>query len=86
MNSKHPKANGQLSFALVFESVMSLVYLAVAYILLSGQFNDRFNETFNDNIRLPLGVLFLIYGIFRIYRAIRKIKSTMGEKTNEEND
>jgi len=49
---------------------MSLLYLGVAYILLftnilEGKISER-------NIRLALGILLGLYGIFRVYRVIKK--------------
>ena len=53
----------------VFESVMAFFYLAVAYILL---FTERFADSIVKEIRLPLGILLGVYGLFRVYRAIRR--------------
>ena len=54
----------------IFECVMALVYLAVSFILL---FTRLFEDSISDNnVRLFLGILLGFYGIFRVYRAIRK--------------
>jgi hypothetical protein len=49
---------------------MSLFYLAFAVIFL---FTDLFMDTVSGTIRLLVGILLGIYGIFRIYRALRKL-------------
>ena len=63
----------------VFESVMAFFYLAVAYILLC---TERFADSIVKEIRLPLGILLGVYGLFRIYRAVRRffIKKTDPEE------
>lgn len=54
----------------VFECVMALIYLLVSYSLLA---TDLFKDgMLPKDIRLGLGILFGVYGIFRIIRAIRK--------------
>ena len=53
----------------VFESVMACFYLAVAYVLLC---TNRFADSIMNDIRLPLGILLGVYGLFRAYRAIRR--------------
>lgn len=59
----------------IFECVMSVLYLAIAYTLL---LTNIFKESLPKEIRIALGVLFIIYGVYRIIRAIRK-----GLKMNE---
>jgi len=54
----------------IFECVMAVLYLVIAYTLLM---TDYFKEAaLPKGIRIGLGVLFMLYGIFRIFRAIRK--------------
>ena len=67
---KEPGLNAGLY---VFECVMSLLYLGVSYILI---FTKLFEDTVSDkNIRLLLGLLLGFYGIFRVYRAIKKFQN-----------
>jgi hypothetical protein len=82
MSKKNPKVNGQRSVAIIFECFMSLVYLIFAYALLTGVFNERFNDTFNSKVRLPLGIVLVIYGLFRIRRAIVKIKAAKSDESD----
>lgn len=54
----------------IFECVMSVIYLIVAYVLL---FTNTFKGSMmSDGVRIGLGIIFALYGIFRVYRAIRK--------------
>ena len=61
----------------VFESVMAFFYLAVAYILL---FTERFADSIVKEIRLPLGILLGVYGLFRVYRAIGRLTAPKSPK------
>ena len=70
-NKKNPIQNLGLY---IFECIMALLYLAVSFILL---FTKLFGNSIPDkNLRLFLGILLGFYGIFRVYRAIRKYKLT----------
>jgi membrane protein required for beta-lactamase induction len=62
------KQQSQISY--IFECVMSLFYLAFSVIFL---FTDLFEDTVYGMVRLLVGILLGIYGIFRIYRALRKL-------------
>ena len=55
----------------IFECTMSLLYLAMSFVLL---FTKLFEDAISDkSIRLGLGILLGFYGIFRAYRAIKKL-------------
>jgi len=53
---------------LVFESVMSLFYPAFGIAMIAVNFFQL-----NPYINIALGVLFCLYGIFRIYRSYKKL-------------
>jgi len=53
----------------IFESVMSLFYLAFGIVLIATDFF----RTFGDVVRIGLGAIFILYGIYRIYRACKKL-------------
>ncbi|MDR0541859.1 MAG: hypothetical protein LBH19_06565 [Dysgonamonadaceae bacterium] len=80
MNNKKLKVSGPRLFVLIYDSVIAFLYLALAFILLSGLLTDRFTESFN-RLRLPLGIILAIYGLFKAYTAVRKYKSA-----NDKND
>ncbi len=70
MQRENRKEPGQNTGLYIFECAMSLLYLCMSYILL---FTRIFEDAVSDkNIRLVLGILLGVYGIFRIYRAVRK--------------
>jgi hypothetical protein len=48
---------------LIFGVVMTLIYIMMAYMLI---FTDIFN--FDKTLRIIIGVLFFLYGIFRGFR------------------
>ncbi|MDL2223358.1 hypothetical protein LJB98_04575 [Bacteroidales bacterium OttesenSCG-928-M11] len=66
LNSNRSQSLG----AFIFECVMAVLYLAISYSFL---FTSIFNTVIvNPTIRQILGALLGLYGIFRVYRAIRK--------------
>jgi amino acid permease len=79
MANKKLKVNGPRSFVLIYDSVIALIYMALAFILLSGMLTDRFTESFNQ-LRLPLGIIMAVYGLFKVYTAVRKFKSANDER------
>jgi hypothetical protein len=74
MNSK--KSNrwgGQKIALLAFEGAMSVLYLVFAVLFLfPSLFHLQFASQL-ESIRIVLGVILGIYGIFRVYRVIKKL-------------
>lgn len=62
----------------VFECLMALFYVAIAYVLLC---TELFADRISGKIRLALGILLGVYGLFRAYRAIRR---SLVKKTDPE--
>ena len=54
----------------IFECVMALAYVAISVVLL---FTPIFNQRIQEGIRLGLGITLGLYGLFRVYRAYKKI-------------
>jgi len=73
MDSNETDKYGGVKLALfVFECAMAIIYLALGIILL---FTPLLNYTgFPSSIRIGLGIVFGLYGVFRVYRAYLKIK------------
>ncbi len=72
MNDKdNQKVDGRYVIICIFESLMSVLYLCMAYILIATKIFENIAAVF----RIPFGILLAIYGVFRVYRAIRKLKS-----------
>ncbi len=70
MKDSKQKIGAKELFLMVFESVMAVFYLFLAYML---AFTPVFEHIMDYPIRLGLGVILGLYGIFRIYRAVEKI-------------
>ena len=68
MSDYNPSHKPQL-YLYIFECVMSVAYLGIAYILLA---TNIFTETMSTGIRVGLGIVFIVYGIFRVIRVVRK--------------
>ncbi len=75
-NNSDTRQRGQNASLYIFECIMSVIYLIIAYTLL---FMDVFKGTMSNGVRIGLGVVFAGYGVFRVYRAIKK-----SMKKNEE--
>jgi hypothetical protein len=67
------KLQGQKLVFLVFECAMAVFYLLFASVFIyPSLFHLQFAEQL-EGIRVALGVVVGIYGIFRVYRAIKKL-------------
>ena len=68
---RRPKKNNIQKLGLfIFECVMSLVYVALSVILL---FTPFFNRSVPEGLRIGVGIVIGLYGLFRVYRAYVKI-------------
>jgi len=54
----------------IFECIMALFYVAICIVLL---FTPLFNHFIQKGLRIGLGVVCGLYGLFRIYRAYNKL-------------
>ena len=54
----------------IFECVMALLYVAVSIILL---FTPLFDRSIQGGLKITLGIICGLYGLFRVYRAYNKI-------------
>jgi hypothetical protein len=73
-NKKADKRETQKTILLIFEAAMSVLYLVFAVIFL---FPSLLHIAFSpqlEGIRVALGIVLGIYGIFRVYRVIRKLR------------
>ena len=78
MQRNNGREPGQNPGLYIFECVMALLYITISCIVLFTQIGI---DAISGNLRLALGIILGIYGIFRIYRAIKKYKEnkTSGE-------
>ena len=64
------KTRGQSVGMFVFECVMAVLYLLLGIVFL---FTPLFDGAIAGWVKIALGVLLSVYGVFRVYRAVRKI-------------
>ncbi|MDO4725695.1 MAG: hypothetical protein Q4A56_00540 [Porphyromonadaceae bacterium] len=65
------KYKGKALAIMIFESAMAVFYLLAGVGLLLWHKAETIIQ--NQPIRIVIAVLFLLYGIFRVYRAIKKL-------------
>jgi hypothetical protein len=70
MNSKETGRERIKLALLIFECVMAVFYLIIGSVFL---FTSFYLYLISGMIRIALGIIFGLYGIFRIYRAIKKL-------------
>jgi len=70
MDSDDTKYNAQKLGLFIFECVMAFAYIALSIVLL---FTHLLNHRIQDGLRIGLGVILGLYGLFRVYRAYLKI-------------
>jgi hypothetical protein len=71
MDSESTDKYTGLRFGLfVFESVMAVAYLVIGVVLL---FTNFLNNRLHPGMRIGLGITLGLYGVFRVYRAYKKI-------------
>ncbi|MDR0546340.1 MAG: hypothetical protein LBG77_01925 [Dysgonamonadaceae bacterium] len=72
-NTEEPQKQGGLQkFATGFEAVMAILYLVFASIFLFPSW-WHIQLNFNKGICIGFGIILAVYGVFRIYRAIKKL-------------
>lgn len=67
---KKDKYYGAKLALFVFECAMSIVYVVLSIMLL---FTSFFNRTVPEGLRIGVGCVIGLYGLFRVYRAYIKI-------------
>ncbi|MDR1436746.1 MAG: hypothetical protein LBI65_01375 [Candidatus Symbiothrix sp.] len=64
------KREGQKLALFIFECVMAVLYLFIGIVFL---FTSFYIYLIDGTVRIALGIVFGLYGIFRIYRALKKL-------------
>jgi len=67
---KTEKFDGQKLGLFIFECFMAIVYVALSIVLL---FTSFFNHSVPEGLRIGVGIVIGLYGLFRVYRAYVKI-------------
>jgi len=71
-SGKMKQYNVQKLGVFIFESVMAIVYIVLSIILL---FTSYFhNSVITGGLRIGLGIVLGLYGLYRVYRAYVKMK------------
>jgi tryptophan-rich sensory protein len=70
ITKKSNRLDGQKIAWIIFECTMSVLYLGFGVVLLG---TSIFESVFYGGIRIALGIVIGLYGIFRIYRAAKKV-------------
>jgi hypothetical protein len=65
-----------MSISIIARTIMGVIYLGSGIFLLVG--NNIFN--FTDFQKYGLGVVLVIYGIYRLYISLKKIKEIQNEE------
>jgi len=68
--NERKKFDGQKLGLFIFECVMAVVYVALSIVLL---FTSFFNRSVPEGLRIGVGIVIGLYGLFRVYRAYIKI-------------
>ena len=55
---------------MIFECVMALAYVGISIVLL---FTPLLNRNLQGGLRIGLGVILGFYGVFRVFRACKKL-------------
>ena len=72
-NKETDKREGPRLALLIFEGAMSIFYLLFSVVFLFPSLSPVPITTQFGGIRIALGIILGIYGIFRVYRVIRKL-------------
>ncbi|MDR0798272.1 MAG: hypothetical protein LBN18_00720 [Dysgonamonadaceae bacterium] len=67
------KLNGQKLGWFIFEAAMAALYILFAIIFLFPSW-FHLHMAVQDGIRIALGAILGVYGVFRIYRVINKLR------------
>ena len=68
--NERKRFDGQKLGLFIFESIMAVVYVALSIVLL---FTSFFNRSVPEGLRIGVGIVIGLYGLFRVYRAYIKI-------------
>jgi len=71
---KNDKYDIRKSALFIFECAMAGLYLCLSVALL---FTSFFNRTVPEGLRIGVGIVIGLYGLFRVYRAYLKITQKM---------
>lgn len=72
IQERNSRGKGLVKFRMIFDVVMGIIYVGVGVMVLGAKsFGFRFTVSVSAPIMQTLGVVFILYGLFRIYRAFK---------------
>lgn len=74
IQERNRQNRGYVKFRMIFDLAMGLLYIACGVLVIGAKsFGFSFNVPISMAFLLSLGGLFILYGLFRIYRGIKHI-------------
>ena len=74
MNIQERKSpgGGLVKFKMIFDGAMGILYVGVGVLVIwARSFGFRFTVPISEQFLRMLGIIFILYGLFRIYRAFK---------------
>lgn len=72
IQERNSRGKGLVKFKMIFDGVMGVLYVAVGILVVGAKsFGFRFTLPISMQFLRMLGVVFILYGLFRIYRAFK---------------
>lgn len=74
IKERNKRSKAYVQFRMIFDMAMGLLYIACGVLVIEVKtFGIKFNVPVSRAFLLSLGGLLILYGLFRIYRAIKHI-------------
>lgn len=72
IQERNSRGKGLVKFKMIFDAVMGVLYVAVGILVIGAKsFGFRFTVPISEEILRMLGIVFILYGLFRVYRAFK---------------
>jgi hypothetical protein len=74
IQERNKRSKGYVQFRMIFDIAMGLLYIACGVLVIwANKFGFRFTIDISFGFLVALGALFILYGLFRIYRGFKHI-------------
>lgn len=74
IQERNKRNKGYVQFRMIFDIAMGVLYIACGVLVVEAKkFGFQFNVPISMTFLWSLGGLFILYGLFRIYRGIKHI-------------
>lgn len=72
IQERNSRGKGIVRFRTIFDVAMAVLYVAVGVLVIGARaFGFRFTVPISDPFMKTLGAVFILYGLFRFYRAFK---------------